>query len=208
MKIGFMGGTFSPPHLGHLHSAEVFYKEAELDELLIIPAKVSPFKVETQITADDASRFEMAKLCFSELVKKGINAKVSDIELKSHTTSYTYKTIRQLKNIYPSSELYMFVGYDMFLTLEKWKNYSEIFESCHIYTRCRQKGELEKMKKAKAHYEAKYNAKVIISKDEPFTVSSTQVRKIIAQNHIKFQRNLLTDDVLRYIIENRLYFEE
>ena len=153
MRIGFMGGTFSPPHKGHLHAAKFFLEEMKLDRLLIIPAKVSPFKAGNLPTASDKDRFEMTGLCFKKLSEYGYNVEISDIELSKDSVSYTVETIYQLKKLYPGDRLYMFVGSDMFISLEKWKNSSELFSNCKIYTRCRENGEVSQMIQTKQKYE-------------------------------------------------------
>ncbi len=206
MKIGFMGGTFSPPHKGHLHSAEVFYRETGLDLLIIIPAKVSPFKTDSQMTASDRDRFEMTKLCFSSLGDKGMNVRVSDMELSRQGTSYTVDTVKTLRELYPDDSLYMFVGSDMFISLERWKNFKDIFSQCTVYTRSRLCDEEKTLEKTKALYEEKYGADIVISNDEELIISSTFIREKIAERCFEKAENLLTDNVLRYIIENRLYF--
>ena len=206
MKIGFMGGTFSPPHMGHLHSAKRFIEEMLLDRLIIIPAKVSPFKVHSDATASDNDRMEMAKLCFLPLDSEKCRVYVSDMEMAKNETSYTIETIDELKKQFPDDELYMYVGSDMFYSLEKWRSFEEIFKKCIIYTRCREKSELELMLVTKQKYEELYNAEICVSVDKEFVVSSTDVRAAIHSKNAKSCRNLLTDEVLRYIIKGGLYF--
>ena len=206
MKIGFMGGTFSPPHNSHLHSAKVFIKEAELDRLIIIPAGVSPFKVGKEATASDSDRLEMSKLCFLPLSDEKCTVTVSDIEILREGASFTIDTVNALKKMYPDCELYMFVGSVMFLSLESWKSSDEIFQKCRIYTRCREIGEIEVMLAAKEKYEKNYGAEVLFSKDKEIVVSSTDVRNAISTKNFKTYQNLLTDSVLEYIIKGGLYF--
>ena len=207
MRIGFMGGTFSPPHMGHLHSAKVFAAEARLDKLIIIPAGVSPFKVNSKATASNKDRLEMARLCFMPLDSEQCSVEVSDMEITREGTSFTIDTINALKEAYPDSELYMFVGSDMFLSLEKWKNSEEIFRKCHIYTRCREGGEKEAMLSTMKKYEENYGASVLFSDDKEIVVSSTQVRSALETKNFKTCQNLLTDSVLKYIIKGGLYFD-
>lgn len=207
MRIGFMGGTFSPPHLGHLHSAKIFIEEMNLDKLIIIPAKVSPFKVNVESTASEKDRFEMARLCFLPLETKNCSLEVSDIEISRNETSYTIDTINALLELYPKSELIMFVGSDMFLSLERWKNSDDIFRKCHIYTRCREENEIESMLETLEKYREKFGAKVTFSNDKEIIVSSTDVRQALKTKNFETCQNLLTDDVLRYIIKGGLYFE-
>ena len=208
MNIGFMGGTFSPPHKGHLHSAKVFIREMKLDKLIIIPAKVSPFKQNTTETASEKDRLEMARLCFLPLDSKACPVEVSEIETNRSGTSYTIETIKQLRQEYPDSTLYMFVGSDMFLCLEKWKCFEDIFKECHIYTRCREENQAQVMTQAMEKYREKYGAVISLSSDKEIIVSSTLVREALSSKNIESCENLLTEEVLRYIIKGGLYFEE
>ena len=207
MRIGFMGGTFSPPHIGHLTSAKVFIEEMQLDRLIIIPAKVSPFKVNVEATANDSDRMQMAKLCFLPLDSANCKVDVSDIEMSKDGASFTIDTINALKSIYTDDELYMFVGSDMFLSLERWKSSAEIFKKCGIYTRTRLDNERNTMLDTKAKYENEYGAKVFFSDAEEIIVSSTDVREALSSKNFETCRNLLTDKVLEYIIKGGLYFE-
>ena len=208
MKIGFMGGTFSPPHMGHLHSAEIFAKEMALDKLLIIPAKVSPFKVNDIPTASDNERFEMCRLCFERLSDTCCPVEISDIEISKDTTSFTVDTIRELKKLYEGDEIFMFVGSDMFLSLERWRESQTIFRNCAIYTRCREQNERETMLGVKEKYRKEYGATIYFSDDKEIVVSSTMVRNALQTKNIETCQNLLTDEVLGYIIKGGLYFEQ
>ncbi len=208
MNIGFMGGTFSPPHKGHLISAKAFYDEAHLDLLIIIPAKVSPFKKDTLPTAEDSQRLEMCKICFEELKKDGYNVTVSDYELKREGTSYTVNTVLYLKEQYPDESLFMYVGSDMFLSLERWKSFKDIFRLCTIYTRNRDNLQNGNMTAAKAKYKALYGAEIIFSEQEYFTASSTEIREALQSKNRTNSQSLLTDGVFEYIIKNGLYSGE
>ncbi|MBQ7399639.1 MAG: nicotinate (nicotinamide) nucleotide adenylyltransferase [Clostridia bacterium] len=208
MNIGFMGGTFSPPHVGHLHSAKVFIEEMNLDRLIIIPAKVSPFKANSVETASDMQRLEMARLCFLPLDSKRCHVEVSEIEVSKNEISYTIETVKKLKELYPDDELFMFVGSDMFLSLEKWRDFENIFRECHVYTRCRERNEEQIMFDAAEKYKKMYNAFITLSKDREIIASSTEVRQALTTKNIQSCQNLLTDEVLGYIIKGGLYFEE
>ena len=108
--------------------------------------------------------------------------------------------------MYPDSELVMYVGSDMFFSLEKWKNSNELFSNCKIYTRCRENGEVSQMMQTKQKYEELFGADIFISQDKEVIVSSTYVREQIASKSFTNCQKLLTDEVLRYIIDRRLYF--
>ncbi len=206
MKIGFMGGTFSPPHLGHLHSAKVFIDEMSLDKLYIIPASVSPFKTEDAPTASDMDRFNMAKLCFDGLSTDKCTVIVSSMELDRSTISYTVNTIRDLKEKHQNDELYMFVGSDMFMSLERWREFETIFKYVTIYTRCRKKNETKAMLNTANRYEDLYGASIYFSRDKEVIVSSTLVREALDKRNFALCQRLLPQKVLCYIKERELYF--
>ena len=208
MNIGFFGGTFSPPHKGHLHSAKMFSLECSLDRLIIIPAKVSPFKTGDEKTAEEVDRLNMSRLCFDSLDICSTKVEISDFEISKEGTSYSYLTIDYLLEKHPGCNLFMYVGSDMFLSLEKWKNFEYIFSKCCIYTHARNKDELDILQEYKKKYTNLYNADIIISQDAPFCVSSTEIRTLLQKKDSQTLKNLLTDEVFRYIMENRLYFGE
>lgn len=208
MRIGFFGGTFSPPHKGHLEAAKSFYIGAKLDKLIIIPAKVSPFKTDLPATASEQQRMDMCSLCFGKLSNFGFNIEISDMELKNDATSYTYMTVLSLKELYPKDDIIMYVGSDMFYSLGRWKNSHIIFNNCSIYTKCRVENEKEQMLLTSKEYEKNFNANITVSSDGEYTVSSTQIRNLLSVKNEVNDESLLTEEVFRYIIENRLYCGE
>ena len=205
MRIGFFGGTFSPPHKGHLEAAKSFYSEAKLDKLIIIPAKVSPFKTKEPATASESERLEMCSLCFGELSDIGYNIEVSDIEVKNEGTSFTFMTVLALRELYPNDTLIMYVGSDMFYSLERWKNADIIFKNCGIYTKCRVENEREAMLSTVEKYKDMYNADITLSSHGEIEVSSTEIRNFLSEQKTANDKSLLTDKVFKYIIENGLY---
>ncbi len=208
MNIGFFGGSFDPPHKGHIHSAQVFCKEADLSVLYIIPTHVSPFKKDKTDVCSNNHRLKMCELAFKGITDVNTDIRVSDIEIKRQGTSYTIDTVKELCSIYPEDNLFMFVGSDMFLSLERWKDSETIFNKCVIYTRARYEGDIPKLQNHAQNYIQKFGARVIISSDKELICSSTEVRSLLSQNNILNLKNLLTDDVFRYIIENKLYLKD
>ncbi len=208
MNIGFFGGSFDPPHKGHIRSAEFFCNEADLSLLYIIPTHVSPFKKNKIDVSDDSDRLEMCKLAFGGISNNSTTVCVSDMEIQRSGTSYTVDTVNELKRTHPNDTLFMFVGSDMFLSLERWKDSVTIFKSCVIYTRARYDGDIPELQKCAENYIEKYGARVIISNDKELICSSTEVRSLLSQNNILNVRNLLTDDVFGYIIKNKLYLKD
>lgn len=201
-----MGGSFNPPHIGHLNAAESFYREASLDKLIIIPTKVSPFKSEEKSTVSDYHRLEMARLCFSSLPEE-FNVEVSPMEQIRSGISYTIITIKELLGLYGDCELIMYVGSDMLLSLERWKDFEEIFSLCEIYAKSREHDDKALLENAVSRYKTLYGAKITLSHNHEIVMSSTEIRsEFFSKNHSNC-KNLLTESVLRYIINNGLYEE-
>ena len=175
MRTGIFGGTFSPPHLGHVRAAACFQKELGLDELLVIPAFVPPNKADATILPGE-HRLAMCRLAFDGIP----GCAVSDLELRRGGTSYTVLTLRELERA--DRELFLLVGTDMFLTLSHWREPGEIFSRATVVAAGRfsdptLKRETEKTKSA---LEKEYGARIVLL-DNPITeISSTLLRKRIA----------------------------
>lgn len=196
MRIGLYGGTFSPPHSGHVRAAKCFAEGGELDKLIIMPAGIPPHKiVEKPISAND--RFNLVKLAFDGI------GEVSDYEMNKNGASYTYLTLRWLKEQYPCDEIYLCMGEDMFLCLEKWKEYREIFDRCSILCLKRENSPASEIYESMKHYEKEYNAKIKVLTYEPLVISSTEIRTLAGEG--KSIDHLVPAAVADYIISHRLY---
>ncbi|MEG1592822.1 MAG: nicotinate (nicotinamide) nucleotide adenylyltransferase [Oscillibacter sp.] len=126
MKIGIYGGTFNPPHLGHITAARAAFAMLKLDRLLLIPAGLPPHKALPAGTPTAEQRLEMTRLAGEQLGLDG-QVEVLDMELCREGKSYTADTLRQLRRQYPDGELWLLMGTDMFLTLQAWHAPEEIF---------------------------------------------------------------------------------
>lgn len=119
-KLGVFGGTFSPPHIGHVRASEAFVREIRPDRLLVIPTFLPPHKeVAEGVSADD--RLHMARLAFRDVPR----AEVSDMEIRRGGKSYTSDTLRELTK--KGRKIYLLCGTDMFLTLDTWHEPDVIF---------------------------------------------------------------------------------
>ncbi len=173
-RVGIYGGTFAPPHVGHVEAARAFMKQMRLDYLYVIPAAIPPHK-QCDFIVDPIHRLAMCDLAFS-----GIDGViVSDIELRRGGVSYTVDTLRELTA--PDTRLFLFCGTDMFLTLDQWYCADEIFKLCYpIYIR-RENDQFitNKILKKIGEYTEKYNAVVRRVVTEPIELSSSRVRKTL-----------------------------
>ncbi len=121
MKIGFLGGSFDPIHLGHLVIAQDAFEGCGLDRLEFIPAAESPLKGR-ELTASSAQRLEMVRLALAGDPRFG----VLDLELRRGGTSYTVDSVRELRGRFTGAELFWVIGTDQLVRLAEWKDIGEL----------------------------------------------------------------------------------
>jgi nicotinate-nucleotide adenylyltransferase len=122
MKLGILGGTFNPPHIGHLILAQVAQEQLDLDKVLFIPANQPPHKQEIKEGAD--LRLEMLKVA----VEDNQDFEVIDWEIKRGGASFTVETLRQLGQRYPEAKLFLIIGSDLANNFQTWQDYQQILE--------------------------------------------------------------------------------
>lgn len=198
MKLGIYGGTFNPPHLGHLKAAGEFIKAAGLDRLLIMPSFLPPHK-DCGAVADAASRLEMCRLNFSELRA----TEVSDFEVLKGGKSYTYVTLSELSS--SENELYFLLGTDMFLTLDEWKNPQTVFSLATIVLVRRESDAAlgSEIERKAEEYKSRFGARLLFIASDALVVSSTEVREMIESG--ESTEGILLPSVRKYADDNFLY---
>ena len=198
IRIGIYGGTFSPPHNGHIAAARAFMEQMWLDFLYIIPAGIPPHK-EMDVKVDAAHRLEMCRLAFSDI--EGVY--VSDLEVRREGRSYTVDTLRELAG--EDRRLFLLLGTDMMLTLDQWREPEEIFKlSYPVYIRREKDAILDKKIVQKiADYNEKYGKVVRRIVTEPIELSSNLVRERLANGESIL--HLVPSSVEKYIRDNHLY---
>ena len=197
-RIGIYGGTFNPPHVGHIRAARAAVDALGLTKLLLIPDRIAPHKQIPDGSPSPEQRLEMLELAAAESARM----EVSDIELKREGPSYSYVTVEQLRAEYPDAELILFMGTDMFLSFETWKNLQRILTQASLGVFYRgEKGEKAAILAQKAKME-EMGARVYLVENDVVNISSTQMRRLLA---FRCAGELLPHGVLEYIRENRLY---
>ncbi len=197
-RIGIYGGTFNPPHIGHMHAAQQAFKLLKLDKLLLIPDRIAPHKVLPEGSATAQQRLAMLKLAAAQIPY----AQISDLELRREGASYTYLTVEELKAQYPNAQLVLIMGTDMFLSFLTWRNPQIIWENATIAVLYRgEKDEIEQISKHIAELES-MGAKVELLQNEITAISSTDLRRMIA---FQCADPYLPDGVGKYIRDNGLY---
>ena len=129
MNIGIYGGTFDPPHVGHVTAAKAAMEVLGLDKLVLVPDAQPPHKALPEGGAAPRQRYDMAVLATAALGKR---AEVSDMELRRSGVSYTADTLAALREQYPDDTLYLLMGSDMFLSLHNWRRPEAIMAMAHI----------------------------------------------------------------------------
>lgn len=175
-KIGVFGGTFNPPHMGHVLAAREVMTALELDKVLFIPAAQPPHKEVPKGSPAPEERLELVKAAISGEV----GFAVSDMELLRSGASYTSDTLRELKQQYPGDTLYLIMGTDMFLSLHTWHEPEVICDLAVIAAMHRDEADRgREMLLQKENLEQKYGAAVEIVTNNRVEISSTKVRRLL-----------------------------
>lgn len=170
--IAILGGTFDPFHSGHLHIAEKCLETCGVEKVIVIPAKVSPFKQGRKM-ADESDRLEMAKIAVSGI--DGIE--VSDIEIKKEGVSYTYMTLLALRGMMPGKRHYLIVGSDQFFALESWYKGKSILRDFGVIVARRPGFDDEKHSDTLERYTSLYGTDIRVMDNDLIDVSSTEIKE-------------------------------
>lgn len=203
MKIGIFGGTFNPPHLGHLAAAKAAIETLHLDKLILIPDRIPPHKELPRNPVSSEDRLEMTRIMGDRLDCPDV-VEVSDMEMHRTGKSYTADTIRLLREQYPEEELWLMMGTDMFLTLHTWYQPEEIMSRTGILTFGRNHDDTQEIFDGQtAFLEEEYQAKVrVITLPGLVEVSSTQLREELAAGG---GQDYLDPAIYGYILREGLY---
>lgn len=204
MKIGVYGGTFNPPHLGHLTAARAVFDLLKLDKLLLVPAGLPPHKALPAGSPTAEQRLEMTRLA-AEQLGLGDRVQVLDLELRRQGKSYTADTLSQIRELYPEAELWLLMGTDMFLTLQTWHEPEAIFAQAGIAAFGRTEEDTEELFSVQREYLYRtYPDARIFTLTIPGVVdiSSTELREQLSADR---GANLLAPAVYGYILREGLY---
>ena len=173
MRTGILGGTFNPPHLGHLHAAHLAKDALGLDRVLFIPTNIPPHKALPEHTATAADRCEMVRL----LTADAPWAQVDTIEVERGGASYTVDTLRAL-HARGKDDLYLIVGTDMLLSFDRiWRAPDEIARLCTLAVCAREDEDWSALERKAAVLRKKMGARIELVRGESLTISSTELRQ-------------------------------
>lgn len=202
MKIGIMGGTFDPIHIGHLLLGEFAFEQFDLDEIWFLPNGNPPHKETENMEDALAHRVEMVRLAIDGVP----HFKLSLHEAKDGMHSYTYKTMQEFNTMYPDTQFYFILGADSLFSIEEWLYFKEIFPTCTILAAMRDDKDVKDMQKQIAYLTKKYHAKIELLRAPLLEISSTTIRDRASQNLTVHY--MVPDTVADYIREHHLYRDE
>ena len=187
MRLFFFGGSFDPPHGGHLKIIQYCCKHS--DKLLLIPAANSPLKNNPPV-AEKNHRVKMLKLLIQDL---NFSVEVDDWEISQPGPSYTFETIRHLQENYPNSDLSMVIGADQLIKIHKWINYERIMKSVQMLG----------FNRDCCNFIPPAEMNLTWLEDFEVDISSSKIREYIAKGN-SFNNDLPLV-IQQYIQENNLY---
>ena len=190
MRIGILGGSFDPIHLGHLQLARAVQKDFFLDKVFFVPSKVPPHK-QTQILAGAADRINMISLA----IKPYRSFSASRYEIDKRGMSYTYVTMRYFRKLYPRADIFFLMGSDSFNELSSWARIEQLMSLCTCI--------VVKRRDYPPRKESPYYSRVLFARNEIPDVSSSMIREFLKKG--KSTGRMLPPRVSRYILRRRLY---
>ncbi len=196
-KIGILGGTFNPIHVGHLMLAQSAMDICQLQKVLIMPTGCSYLKDPAAIVAKE-HRIEMTRLA----IEDNECFELSTVETDRSGNSYTFETLDILCSEHPNYTYYYIIGADTLLAIETWKNPQEIFDRCTLVCAARDSTNEELENKSK-QLKRDYGADIILMDIPEIKISSTMIRNMISKG--MSCRYYLDEKVIRYIKDNGLY---
>jgi nicotinate-nucleotide adenylyltransferase len=196
VRIGILGGTFNPPHLGHLICAQEAYLQLRLDRVMLIPARIPPHKP----VDDEPGAEHRLELC-RRAITGDVRFSVSSLEMARAGPSYTVDTLEELRSQAPESELFLILGGDVAAGLPQWREPERVLSLATIAVAKRRGTPRDLVDQALRSVNGGERAEFF--RMPRIGISSTMVRRRSrAGEPIKY---IVPDAVASYIAEHGLY---
>ncbi|QIF40862.1 nicotinate (nicotinamide) nucleotide adenylyltransferase [Kingella kingae] len=198
-KLGLFGGSFNPPHNGHVHIAQAFVDELQLDNVIFLPAGNPYHKSSLHIDAEH--RWQMTQY----IIELDSRFAASDVDLNRAGATYTIDTINIFRQFYPQAELWWLMGMDSLMTLHTWKHWQTLARQVNIAVAARAGQMLTQLPHALHDYvgNALQTGSLYFLNAPMLDISSTQIRAALAQ-----QQDVsawLPKTVAYYVQQQKLY---
>ncbi|CAG8998113.1 MAG: Nicotinate-nucleotide adenylyltransferase [Candidatus Celerinatantimonas neptuna] len=206
----YLGGSFDPIHLGHLRSIEQLREQLALEKAFLLPAKISPLKSEPQVS--EQARLMMLKLALQDYP----HLYIDDQELKRDGKSYTWQTLRQLRDNYPDTPIIFAMGMDSLLSIDRWYHWQQLTDLAHLVIFSRPSYHPQPNCEI-SHWLSAHQADSIqslhqnlcghiwLTQVQPYKISSTALRQSFSNGTFHDYQHLLPSSVYSYIVANSLY---
>ena len=212
MKLGILGGTFDPIHLGHLRTAEEIGQELDLEKVYLIPSASPPHKRKEPVMTFH-HRMAMTQLAISD----SHLLEALDLEGKRPGFSYSIETLRDFHRIFkPNPEIFFIIGMDAFLEIKTWKEYQNLFDYAHFVIIQRTGYGVERLESLLLDFKSEMKRTnqrnmfimpsgktLLIMKPTIMDISSSRIREMVTKG--KSIRFLVPESVRDYILEKGLY---
>jgi nicotinate-nucleotide adenylyltransferase len=197
-KIGVLGGSFDPVHLGHLSLAKDALEQGSLDQVIFMPVHRQPFKLNARLASDE-DRLAMLQ----EAVCDTPGLTVSDWEIKKKGVSYTYLTLRALNELYLGAKIYFITGTDTFLKINIWKNATELLKENNFIIGHRPGYREQELLERVEEIRLKFDVEIHVINNTRLDISATEIRAMVSNGgNIS---KLVPPAVERYIKKHGLY---
>lgn len=198
-KIGIMGGTFDPIHIGHLILGESAYEQFKLDKILFMPAGNPPHKRNRRGGATDEQRVEMVRAA----IRSNPHFDLSLAEMNEDGYTYTYRTLEQFQRENPQDELYFIIGADSLFDFDTWKEPERICKICSLVVATRNQTSNARLDAAMEYMRQKFDG-VFLKLDTPnLDISSGILREWLEKG--RSARYYVPDGVMEYIQKHKMY---
>ena len=199
-KIGILGGSFNPIHIGHILMCRYTYEQLDLEKVYLMPNEKPPHKKEDQSMLSAIHRLNMCKI-----VQNNNNfIETISVEIGNNKTNYTVETMEHLlENKFKNYEIYFIVGADSILQIETWREYEKLFQLINFVCIMRPSYNEETVENKISSLEQQYNITIERIEMPLIGLSSTNIRnRIMEKKSIKY---MLDSDIIDYIHSNSLF---
>lgn len=198
-KVGIMGGTFDPIHLGHLILGEKAYEQLGLETVLFMPSGNPPHKRHREGRASDEDRSEMVGLAIAD----NPHFALSLMEMHEEGYTYTFHTLETLCHEHPDTDYYFIIGADSLYSFDTWREPQRICDACTLVVAARNHVPDDELDAAIRKTAAFYHADIIRLDTMNIDISSHIIRKWTSDS--KSLKYYVTDPVMDYISKHGLY---